>query len=273
MRDRQLTLILLLLLAGCSPPHSVILDIPQPGDRAPSEKMDPNRIADAVPRAEPRSSRGNPTSYVVRGKRYLVMQGSHNFVERGIASWYGSKFHGRDTSSGEPYDMYTMTAAHKHLPLPTYAEVTNLRNGRRAIVRINDRGPFHENRIIDLSYAAATKLGIIAAGTGLVEIRALDPADTTPSPRRHIAPSTTPAVVEPGLFIQVGAFSSRKNANRLRIRLERSLKQSIRIQSAGDERRPLFRVQVGPLGDVQQADNLSLQLSQLGIRKTHIFIE
>ncbi|MES9903121.1 MAG: septal ring lytic transglycosylase RlpA family protein, partial [Sedimenticola sp.] len=148
----------LLVVAACSirPPSF-------PGssdnDSAPTRRLDPNSIADAVPRAERRSRRGNADSYVVLGKRYHVMANSDGFSQRGIASWYGTKFHGRTTSSGEVYDMYAMTAAHKSLPLPTYVEVTNLNNGRHTIVKVNDRGPFHNNRIIDLSYAAATKLG------------------------------------------------------------------------------------------------------------------
>ncbi len=144
-------------------------------DSAPARKLDPSTISDAVPQAERRSRSGNPNSYVVLGKRYHVMSSSDGFNQRGIASWYGTKFHGRTTSSGETYDMYAMTAAHKSLPLPTYVEVTNLDNGRRTIVKVNDRGPFHQNRIIDLSYAAATKLGILGKGTGLVEIRAIRP--------------------------------------------------------------------------------------------------
>jgi len=129
-----------------------------------------------IPRAEPRSRYGNPASYVVRGRTYYTKDDSRGHVERGVASWYGPGFHGRRTSSGEPYDMNAMTAAHKTLPLPTYARVTNLENGRSAVVRINDRGPFHGPRVIDLSRAAAAKLGVLATGTAEVEVRALDPA-------------------------------------------------------------------------------------------------
>ena len=135
---------------------------------------------DLVPKVEPRSRYGNPASYVVRGRRYQTKEDSKGHVERGVASWYGPGFHGRRTSSGERYDMYAMTAAHKTLPLPTYARVTNLENGRSAVVRINDRGPFHGPRVIDLSRAAAAKLGVLASGTAEVEVRALDP--TSPEP-------------------------------------------------------------------------------------------
>ena len=144
-------------------------------DGAPSHKVDVTSIPDAVPRAERRSKYGNPTTYTVAGKAYRIMSDSEGYVESGVASWYGTKFHGRRTSSGEPYDMHAMTAAHKTLPLPTYAEVTNLQNGRKVIVKINDRGPFHDNRLIDLSHAAASKLDILATGTGLVEVRAITP--------------------------------------------------------------------------------------------------
>jgi rare lipoprotein A len=145
-------------------------------DSAPPPGRQPD-TADAVVRDEPLSRYGNPASYVVFGKRYYTLKSAEGYQERGIASWYGTKFHGRRTSSGERYDMYGMTAAHKSLPLPTYVEVRNLKNGRTAVLRVNDRGPFHEGRIIDLSYAAALKLDIAATGTGLVEVRALTPGE------------------------------------------------------------------------------------------------
>ncbi len=149
--------------------------LPEPRDGPPAEPPDPGEIADAVPRAEPRSRYGNPPHYEVFGRRYYVLPESRGYRERGVASWYGSKFHGRRTSSGEPFDMYAMTAAHKTLPLPAYARVTNLRNGRAVVVKINDRGPFVDNRLIDLSYAAALRLDLVRDGTGLVEVQVLDP--------------------------------------------------------------------------------------------------
>ena len=135
-------------------------------------------IDGVVPRAEQKSRIGNAPSYVVFGRRYSVLRTSSGYVEEGIASWYGEPFHGRRTSSGEVYDMHQLSAAHKSLPLPTYVQVTNLENGRRIVVRVNDRGPFHEGRIIDLSYAAARKLDIVGPGTARVEVRALAPAAT-----------------------------------------------------------------------------------------------
>lgn len=207
------------------------------------------------------------------GKRYSVMPSSRGYLEQGIASWYGTKFHGRSTSSGEPYDMYAMTAAHKSLPLPTYVEVTNLRNGRHTIVKVNDRGPFHGNRIIDLSYAAATKLGIIGHGTGLVEVRAIDPGYQQPEPRPITASMKVVQKADPDLFIQVGAFSSRQNALRLRERLEQSLSQVIRIQQTTHLGNQVFRVQIGPLASVRLSDLLHEKLAHLGIADTHIVIE
>ena len=135
---------------------------------------------DAVPRQEYKSRLGNPAFYDEFGVRYRVLRTSKDFVERGIASWYGGSFHGRPTATGEIYDMYAMTAAHKTLPLPTYVRVTNLNTGNRVVVRVNDRGPFVEGRVIDLSYVAALKLGIVEPGTARVEVRALDPPAVDP---------------------------------------------------------------------------------------------
>ena len=151
-------LVCVVIVAACASPYSKKDSAP----KKPATRVD--RTEKVIPKAEPKSKYGNPKSYVVFGQRYHTLPTAKGYVEQGIASWYGTKFHGRRTSSGETYDMYAMTAAHKTLPLPTYARVTNKKNGRSIIVRINDRGPFHENRIIDLSYAAATKLGIVTTG-------------------------------------------------------------------------------------------------------------
>ena len=167
------------------------------------------RTPDPTPVAEPRSRYGNPRSYVVFGKTYRTLPSSRGYVERGIASWYGTKFHKRLTSSREPYDMYAMTAAHKTLPLPTYVRVTHLENGRSAVVRVNDRGPFHPGRIIDLSYAAAVKLGVAEAGSGPVEVRAIGPGE---GGRSRPAP---PAASGPlRYFVQLGAYGNERNAER-----------------------------------------------------------
>lgn len=175
--------LLLLLLAGCAhtPPRPAPLPAPTspPTTVLPANPPDTGSIPDAVPRFEPRSPYGNPPFYVVAGRRYVVLPSSNGYVERGVASWYGTEFHGLRTSTGEPYDMFAMTAAHKTLPLPCYARVTNLANGRSAVVRINDRGPFVESRIIDLSYSAASKLDMIRKGTAFVQVEVLTPAAPT----------------------------------------------------------------------------------------------
>ncbi|AFL75674.1 septal ring lytic transglycosylase RlpA family protein [Thiocystis violascens] len=160
-------LLLLALLSGCASQVEQTDDDDIPPHIA--------RIPDAVPRVEPLSKSGNPESYVVFGKRYRTQRSSRGYVERGLASWYGKPFHGRKTSSGETYDMHAMSAAHKTLPLPTYARVTNVENGRSIVIRINDRGPFHGPRLIDLSHTAAVKLGVVKTGTAMVEVRAIDP--------------------------------------------------------------------------------------------------
>lgn len=161
---RTVIILTLALLAGCTSEPLI--------DGIPAHIA---RIPDAVPKVEPLAKSGNAPSYVVRGQQYRVKSNSHGYVERGLASWYGKPFHGRKTSSGETYDMNGMSAAHKSLPLPTYVRVTNLANQRSIVIRINDRGPFHGSRLIDLSYTAAVKLGVDKTGTALVEVRAIDP--------------------------------------------------------------------------------------------------
>ncbi len=161
--------------------------------------VDPATVPDAVPKVEPFSKTGNPESYEQFGKRYWVLPSPYGFVQRGKASWYGKKFHGRRTSSGETYDMYAMSAAHKTLPIPTYARVTNLDNGRSVVVRINDRGPFVDDRIVDLSFSAASRLGMIGPGTANVELRVLDPHErpdvrvASNAPKSPESPSTRKA--------------------------------------------------------------------------------
>jgi rare lipoprotein A len=257
---------LALLLASCSSTTKV-----ETGDYPPPEPRDISGITDAVPHAEPYSRYGNPESYVVFGKRYYTMPDSAGYKEQGIASWYGSKFHGRRTSSGEPYDLYKMTAAHKSLPLPTYARVTNLRNGRSVIVKVNDRGPFHNNRIIDLSYVAAAKLGILEYGTGLVEVEAID----TSAPVPAATPVTGKPVISEDavMYLQVGAFSQRDNADRLRNRLQTANVGSIRIIEGNGSAGPLYRVRVGPLASVDEADRIANTLVSQGISDTRIVID
>jgi rare lipoprotein A (peptidoglycan hydrolase) len=179
-RLAAIALALAAVLSGCAgaprvsaPPPTVQVP-PRSALPPPARLLD---VPDAIPRAEPRSIYGNPPSYEVFGKRYYVMASSVGYVERGVASWYGPGFHKELTSVREPYDMYGMTAAHKTLPLPAYVRVTNLQNGRSCVVRVNDRGPFVGNRIIDLSYTAAAKLDMLRDGTAMVEVRVLQPLE------------------------------------------------------------------------------------------------
>lgn len=259
-------LLALLLIAGCST-HKVF----EPGDSAPHSPRDVSDIPDAVPRAEPRSRYGNPDSYVVFGERYYTLPTSKGYHERGLASWYGTKFHGKRTSSGEPYDLYSMTAAHKTLPLPTYVEVTNLDNGRSVIVKVNDRGPFHSGRIIDLSYTAAHKLGILGKGTGRVEVRAIDPLqpDRVPANQPVLVQQDT-ATGKPAdarLFLQAGAFSSQENAKRLQQQIMDGKLGSVRVVEAATDRGTFYKVQIGPLADISEASRIAEQLRPLGIHE------
>jgi rare lipoprotein A len=288
--------LILLVLAGCAstPPRPR----PAPGTAVPtapttvlpSNPPNPNEIADAVPRLEPRSLYGNPPFYVVAGHRYAVLPSSVGFIERGVASWYGTEFHGLKTSTGEPYDMFAMTAAHKTLPLPCYARVTNLSNGRSVVVRINDRGPFVDNRVIDLSYSAARKLDMIRNGTAFVQLEVLTPAApvitaelpvTAPavaaasvgvssvppmvSPPAPASPAPTPPVAAPAstFFIQVGAYARPENAESVARKLRaEGIDHVITLTAAGSQ--SLERVRIGPIVSVQQFDALIARLLALG---------
>jgi rare lipoprotein A len=235
----------------------------------PPPPRDLASIPDAVPRPEPRSRYGNPTSYEVFGQRYYLLPTAEGHVERGMASWYGPGFHNERTSSGEPYDMYAMTAAHKTLPIPVYAEVTNLRNGRRVVVRINDRGPFVGDRIIDLSYTAAWKLDMLREGTAPVEVRVLTPGRPTPE-QASTAPVAAPAPgVEPGpivnQWLQAGSFSQRDNAERLLARLAAHGITAARIDAREAGGRTLHRVRVGPLTGRAELEDYVERLRLLGV--------
>lgn len=247
-------------------------------DSAPAAKnVDIDSIPDAVPRTEPRSKYGNPKYYEVFGKRYYVMDESKGFTQKGIASWYGKKFHGRRTSNGETYDMYTMSAAHKSLPLPTYVEVTNLNNNKQIIVRVNDRGPFHENRIIDLSYTAARKLDIVANGTGLVEIRALEVKGyakkdkSAGSPHAPVRTVSTDENID-GFYIQVGAFVNVDNARRLQNKIASLGKNLVKVEEAMAMGQVVYRVQIGPLYNVDVADSIVARLGDYGISEHQIVV-
>jgi len=227
----------------------------EPGDGPSSRKMTPADVHDAVPKAEPRARYGNHSPYTVLGKTYTVLPTSKGYHERGIASWYGSKFHGRRTSSGEPYDMHLATAAHKSLPLPTYAEVTNLDNGRKMIVKINDRGPFHKDRIIDLSYAAAIKLGVDQTGTARIDVRAIDVDRSKRKPKK----------IADGTFLQVGAFSKRKTADDLAGKMIAAQLKPVSIKKS----RGLYKVWIGPYASDMEIEASMRRVVELGYERPH----
>lgn len=247
-------------------------------DGAPALSQVPkniHKIPDAIPKVEPKSKYGNPASYVVLRKKYHVMASSAGYKSTGRASWYGTKFHGYRTSSGELYDMYKMTAAHKTLPLPTYVQVKNLETGKKIIVKVNDRGPFHGDRLLDLSYAAAAKLEILGGGTGRIEVTALNPRQphqqncllaakkTPPTPPKLITkttnnqPEKTLALnkinntVSIYKYLQLGAFSNKSNAESLRLKILQLAGRNlpVNVQMSANQHPSVFRVRIGPISN------------------------
>ena len=259
---KRIILILLscFLLFSCGRIDKVVS--PVAVDSAPKKKIDVETIPNAIPKREPKSRYGNPKSYVVFGKRYYVMDSGKGYIEKGIASWYGTKFHGRRTSSGETYDMYAMTAAHKSLPLPTYVKVTNLSNDKFIVVKVNDRGPFHENRIIDLSYTAAIKLDIIQKGTGLVEVKAIDIED---SKEVILVEDDKISTQDASFYIQVGTFSKLESAKKLKQKLDSFGDNLIKISNVIVSGNTLYRVRIGPFTDTKLSDSIVSKLSDFGI--------
>lgn len=258
-------------------------------DAYPQEPPDVSRVPDAVPRVEPRSRGGNKSSYRVWGKTYRVLDDASGYRRDGMASWYGKKFHGYATANGEIYDMYKMSAAHRSLPLPSYARVTNRDSGRSVILRVNDRGPFHSEREIDLSYAAAARLGILDAGTGRVRVEAIDarrwlaenrPGSPPAAPASSVSPSASPAAVagsrrsasiaispdDGAVYLQVAALGSAASAGALEERLAATLDHPVRIDSAAG----LYRVQVGPVDEPSEVASLRRQLRGAGFDKTFV---
>ena len=269
--------------------------------------IDPHSVPEPVPREEAPSRYGNPPHYEVFGKRYWVRHTSAGYRQRGRASWYGPKFHGKRTSSGTPYNMYEVTAAHKSLPIPTYARVTRLDNGRSIVVKINDRGPFVDDRIIDLSYVAAAKLGMIKTGTAAVEVVALRPYQTLArapqaptaiyanSLKPNATPKTTPvnfseAILAPPnkpidrsagksaapakfsnvAYLQIGAFSLHQSAKELQNQLTRQLNYAVVLDSRYAD---LYKVRVGPIRSQPELNALQQRLADLGFYETSIIFE
>ncbi|MBK1691227.1 septal ring lytic transglycosylase RlpA family protein [Ectothiorhodospira mobilis] len=276
-----------LLLAGCA-------GAPIGGDGPPHPERIPDlsAVPEPTPRAEPRSRYGNPDRYEVFGRVYHTLDTARGYRQRGTASWYGTKFHGRRTSSGEPYDMYAMTAAHTTLPLPTYVRVTHLENGRSVVVRVNDRGPFVDDRIIDLSYAAAHRLGMLEEGTAPVLLEAIDPAPRTPAAGEgESAPVTAEEGHNPpfgpgagaaspveggdqdGHLIQVGAFASRDNARRLQARLQARGLGPVSVTEHAASGQALYRVRIGPEPDGARVLRMVRTLEAMGLGRYHVIAD
>ncbi len=257
-------------------------------DRGPSRQIDPSQIREVIPMIEPRTLAGNKSPYTVNGLTYRVMPSEEGYRERGFASWYGEKFHGHKTSNGEIYDMYQISAAHKTMPIPGFLRVTNLENERSIIVRVNDRGPFHSDRVIDLSYAAAYMLGFDNKGTAMVEVEAIVPTLAGPGTRpaggavataavRTAAAPVRATIVEGTVssssasnssaassgaqeqYLQVGAFSDLRAAEQLSAKLRDLTSRPVFIRSveSGAANQPLHRVRVGPIPDAAEAARIA----------------
>jgi len=257
---RQTTYLLLvaifsLLLASCASEPPVE---PEPGDGPSTLDLKAEDVADAMPVAEPLARYGNHSPYEVFGKKYYVLPSNEGYHEKGVASWYGSKFHGRRTSSGEAYDMHLATAAHKTLPLPSYAEVTNLDNGRKVIVKINDRGPFKDERLIDMSYGAALRLDMIATGTARVDVRVIDVSGAVTT--GQISSSD-----EAGTWLQAGAYGRREGAEELAGKLERAHLLPVSINQLDE----LFRVWLGPFSSNNEVESVITRAIELGFDRPH----
>ena len=277
-----------LCITGCasSPPACQGGDC---GERFFSEPLDGpghlhlvENVIEPVPHDLPRSRYGNPKVYEVHGQYYETWPSAEGYAEEGIASWYGSKFHGRLTSSREVYDMYQLTAAHRSLPIPTFVEVTNLENGKSIVVKVNDRGPFHENRIIDLSYAAAVKLDFMGAGTAPVHVRAINPArEQSPSALRlhtraieqshREPPAVSPVMAsaeeqraDPGLYFQLGAYADRENAVAMQGRVRDAI-VGVVVKVLPPDTKPVYRVQLGPLYSTSLVTEIARELDRAGL--------
>lgn len=272
MRTRTATSgwLIALLLAGFTSGCTTMVSREPPQAPEPTEEQ--ARVGHGVPprlpdQRWPPGSPGNPPFYDVMGKRYFVLPDAHGFREQGVASWYGREFHGRRTSSGEPYDMYALTAAHRTLPLPTLARVTNLATGKSIVLRINDRGPFKKERVLDLSYAAARELGILNAGTGLVEIEAIEDASAP------VAATAGSASSAPSVYLQVGAFAEQHNAENLRLRLQSQGIANVVIRHDDTKERVLYRVRIGPVANAEAFDELARRVQALNLGSSQLVVE
>ncbi len=258
--QRSIVLVALCMLIGCNSAPKQQGSQPYRGAVKPSPELAAEAVEPA-PKVEPLSAIGNHSPYRVLGKTYTVLASAQGYVERGKASWYGPNFHGRLTSNQEVFDMHKLTAAHRSLPLPSYVQVTNLDNQRQVVVRVNDRGPFKDGRIIDLSYAAALKLGMIEQGIGNVEVRAIGPTATEPRP----AVSTAQNV-----YLQLGAFSSRDNAL---LAMRKLPWERVHVTSDTSGEKVWHRLRIGPLSSADEAEQLKPKLAELGFAGSQIVFE
>lgn len=279
-------IITLVIASGCSTTPKKKRRYKQLNDGYPTSAPNLSRIKNADPRIEAKSKIGNPKKYVVFNKQYHVLHSSKGYAERGVASFYGTKFQGHKTSNGEVYNMYDMSAAHKTLPLPTYVEVKNLDNGTKVIVRVNDRGPFHRNRIIDLSYTAAHKLGMLGRGTARVEVRAIDPhiwlaenrgrrhssrlasncaTYTTPTSKHSVASRSnkTNKNYRGALILQIGVFKHKDHAIQLARQTKQVIHHPVKIKvTTTASNKKLFKVTIGPVAQSTDLNHLRSTLAK-----------
>ncbi len=267
----RLSLLLMLTLAACAtpprrapsprPPPLTIPGRPTPAPSTPAPRSAP-KSPGVEPRYEPKSAYGNPKTYDAMGKSYSTLESARGFHETGLASYYGRKFQGRKTSSGELYDMFQLTAAHRTVPLPTYLRVTNLANAQSIVVRVNDRGPFHEDRIIDLSYAAAAKLGMLG-GPAMVEVEAITPGETLP-PLPPLLENAPPVPSQPN-YLQVAAYSDPINAVALKSEIVRLGISNVEIRVGSFNGEPIHRVLIGPYSDLHLLVDTRNRLLEAGL--------
>jgi len=253
-------ILLTLVLAGCSSNSG---RYQQKNDSTPTRIPTESELVDITPRAEPHSRGGNKSQYQVRGKTYSVLKSAESFSQTGTASWYGKKFHGHLTSNGEIYNMYAMSAAHKNLPLPTYLKVTNNANNKSVVVRVNDRGPFHQDRIIDLSYSAAYKLGMLKTGVANVTITAITDFSV---PKQVVLPKPKETLIvnsNQRKYIQVFATKDESVANKT----AQALQILHQINTITPKNNGIYRIQMGPISDKEQLNSILANLKKSGYPK------
>ena len=268
-----------MVVPACTSLGQIFPKQPQsPNDSAPLLDVDPATLTNAIPRPELITRAGNKNPYTVLGKTYHLLASSEGYKERGVASWYGTKFQGRPTANGESYNLFAMTAAHRTLPIPAYVKVTNLKNNRAVIVRVNDRGPFHQDRIIDLSYAAAVKLGYVSEGTSWVEVEAIatdakSAEDILTNDSQSVTGPLTSldTVTKEKFFLQAGAFRRIELAAKLRMELLHQTQREVKVRA--DEPAGFYRVWVGPFADPLELQQVSKKLEELNMGKPQLISE